>query len=139
MSLVVGSWFMRQPESIRPAMVAERLRAATGLEIEARSTEDTLRIPALREELFDWTTAGDAVTVHGFMPAHPYLWENLDAVMGAAGGQRSTAGHVWRPNPAHARLRVHWSTLSPRDRFILSTRSIFGARPLDRLLVRGLT
>lgn len=134
MGLVVGSWFMRQPESIRPAVVAERLRAATGLHVEVRPTDDTLRIPALREELFDWTLADGVVTVHGFMPAHPYLWENLDTVMGEVGGQRSTAGHVWRPNPAHARLRAHWSALSTKDRFILSTRSIFGVRPLDRLL-----
>lgn len=134
MSLVVGSWFMRQPESMPLAVVAERLRAATGLAIDARPAQGALRIPTLREELFDWTSADGMVAVHGFMPAHPYLWENLDAVMGAAGGQRSTANHVWRPNPAHARLRAPWSALSSMDRFILSSRSIFGARPLDRLL-----
>lgn len=134
MGLIVGSWFVRQPEPIWPAAVAERLRAVTGLEVEAQPAEGTLRFPALREELFDWTLADGAVTVHGFMPAHPYLWENLDAIMSEANCQRSTASHVWRPNPAHARLRVPWSSLSSKDRFILSTRSIFGARPLDHLL-----
>lgn len=134
MGLVVGAWLVGHPDSIRLAGVAERLRVATGLEIETQPTEDALRIPALREELFDWTLASGAVTVHGFAPAHPYLWENLDAVMSEAGGHRSAAGHLWQPNPSHARLRARWSTLSSSDRFVLSMRSIFGARPLDRLL-----
>jgi hypothetical protein len=74
--------------------------------------------------------------VYGYVPAHPYVWENLDAVMTSFGGERDDdAGHKWQPNPAHARLRTKWSALPPRDRFILAMPSIIGARPFDGLLL----
>jgi len=41
---------------------------------------------------------------------------------------------LWRPNPAHARLRTRWDALSRRDRFLLVMPSLLGARPFDRLL-----
>jgi hypothetical protein len=72
--------------------------------------------------------------VYGFIPTHPYLWENLDAVMTALGGRRDTDVCVWQPDPAHARLRVRWDTLSPRDRFVLARRPVMAWRPFDRLL-----
>jgi hypothetical protein len=87
------------------------------------------------EEMFDWGAENRAVTVHGFIPEHPYLWENLDAVMTAAGGRRGTLASIgWQPNPAGARLRTRWDSLSPRDRFVLAMPSLLGARPFDRLL-----
>jgi hypothetical protein len=55
-------------------------------------------------------------------------------VMTAAGGRRDTDACVWQPDPAHARLRAPWDTLSPRDRFLLTMPSLWGARPFDRLL-----
>ncbi len=143
MGLIVGSWYFGETQGDLPgddssaiATIARRLQAATGLRVEQRHEDRTLRIPTLGEELFDWVFNDRTVTVHGFMPEHPYLWENLDVVMTAAGGRRDTAGHVWQPNPAHARLRTRWDTLSPRDRFLLAMPSLLGARPFDRLLSR---
>jgi hypothetical protein len=116
------------------ATIGRRLEAATGLRVEQRDEGCTLRIPTLREELFDWAFDDRTVSVRGFIPEHPYLWENLDAVMTAAGGRRDTAELGWRPNPAHARLRMRWEALPTRDRFLLAMPSLLGTRPFDRLL-----
>ncbi|MBV9558944.1 MAG: hypothetical protein JOY90_00545 [Bradyrhizobium sp.] len=148
MGIIVGTWHFGEPQSDFPgdessiaAAVAVRLHAATGLRVEQRE-DGTLRIPKLGrltflaagEELFDWAFNDHIVTVHAGIPAHPYLWENLDAVMRAAGGRRDTDVCVWQPNPAHARLQTCWDSLSPRDRFLLAMPSLWGARPFDRLL-----
>jgi len=139
--VIVGTWhFGEAPgdlpgdESSAIATIARRLEAATGLRVENQQEYRALRIPPLRDELFGWAFIDHTVTVHSFIPAHPYLWENLDAVMTAAGGRRDTEAHLWQPNPAHARLRTRWDTLSPHDRFLLRMPSLLGGRPFDRLL-----
>jgi hypothetical protein len=132
--IIVGTWHFGETQSDLPG-------AATGLRVEQRE-DGTLRIPKLGrltflvagEELFDWAFNDHTVSVHAGIPAHPYLWENLDAVMRAAGRRRDTDVCVWQPNPAHARLRTRWDTLSPRDRFLLAMPSLWGGRPFDRLL-----
>lgn len=143
MGIIVGSWFhvgtVRPPhgdDQSRLNTIARHLRAATGLQIE-ETPAGALRFPMLHEELFDWVFGEDAVTVHSFLPAHPYLWENLDAVMTAMGGVRDTETPLWRPNPAHEWLRTRWQALSRRDRRVLSIPSVLAARPFDRLLSSG--
>jgi hypothetical protein len=150
MGIIVGIWHFGETQSDLPgdessavAAIAVRLQAATGLGVEQRE-DGTLCIPKLRrltflapgEELFDWVFNDHTVAVHTDIPAHPYLWENLDAVMTAAGGRRDTDVCVWQPNQSHARLRTRWDTLSPRDRFLLAMPSLFGKRPFDRLLLQ---
>jgi hypothetical protein len=148
MGIIVGTWHFGETQGDLPgdrssavAAIAVRLQAATGLRVEQRE-DGTLRIPTGRltfltpgEELFDWAFNDHTVTVHSGIPAHPYLWENLDAVMMAAGGRRDSDVCVWQPNPTHARLRTCWDTLSPRDRFLLAIPSLWGVRPFDRLLL----
>lgn len=144
MGIVVGSWHFDGVERVLPgdellaiAALGSRLQAATGLRVELRDAGRTLRIPTLREELFDFNLKASTVTVHGFAPVHPYLWENLDGVMTAAGGRVDTAGHVWKPDPGHIGLRARWETLSSRDRFVLAMPSLLGARPFDPWLSRS--
>jgi hypothetical protein len=149
--VISGTWHFGEAQCALPgdalsatAAIGRRLQAATGLRVELhtvigwrveqRYEDHTLRIPTLREELFDWVFNDGTVTVHGFIPEHPYLWENLDAVMAATGGRLDAAVHGWRPNPAHARLRTLWDNLSLRDRFLLAMPSLMGTRPFDRLL-----
>lgn len=56
MALIVGNW---EFETEAPSLLslAERLRARTALSIEISGTgaESTLRVPFLREAMFDWT------------------------------------------------------------------------------------
>jgi hypothetical protein len=146
--IVVGTWHFGETRGDLPgdeasavAAIAVRLQAATGLRVEQRE-DGTLRVPKLGrltflasgEELFGWVFSDQTVTVYAGIPAHPYLWENLDSVMTTAGGRRDTDVCVWQPNPAQARLRRRWDTLSPRDRFLLAMPSLMGTRPFDRLL-----
>jgi hypothetical protein len=146
--IVVGTWHfgetqgdLRGDEASVVAAIAGRLQAATGLRVKQHE-DGTLGVPTLGrltfltpgEELFGWAFKDRTVTVYSSIPAHPYLWENLDAVMTAEGNRRDTDVCVWQPNPAHARLRTRWDTLSPRDRFLLAMPSLWGVRPLDRLL-----
>jgi len=148
--VIVGTWHFGGTRDLpgddlsAVAAIARRLEASTGLRVELqtvigwrveqRHEDQTLRIPTLRQDLFDWVFGDRTIAVHGFIPEHPYLWENVDAVITAAGGCCDTAAHGWQPNPAHARLRTHWDTLSPRDRFLLAMPSLLGTRPFDRLL-----
>jgi hypothetical protein len=60
------------------------------LRVELQCENRTLRFPTIGQELFGWVFDDRTVTVHGFISQHPYLWENLDAVMTAAGGRRDT-------------------------------------------------
>ena len=139
--VTVGTWHFDETPGDLPgdepsaiAAIAHRLEAETGLRVEQQHEGRTLRIPTLGEALFDWAFSDRTISVLGFLPEHPYLWENLDVVMAAAGGRRDAAAHVWQPNPAHARLRTRWDDLSPRDRFLLRMPSLLAARPFDRLL-----
>jgi hypothetical protein len=137
--IIVGRWHFDDAHWILPedelsiiAGFAGQLQAATGLRVEHIDT--VLWIPELRQELCGWWFDNRTVTVRSLIPAHPYLWENLDMVMTAAGGRRDTAANVWRPDPAHAPLRTRWDALCPRDRFLLALPSVWGARPFDWLV-----
>lgn len=138
MGLVVGEW--RFPPASAPgvAAIAAALADRTGLEVRQEGTGDgvALVVPMLRERLFDWRSDGAAVTVHGFVPPHPYLWEMLDAVMASFGGRIGETEHLWRPDPARATLRRPWHALTAADRLILRAPTVGAWRPLDRFLGR---
>ena len=135
MGVTVGQWrFASAAPDI--ATIADALARATGLAVRQEGTGDdaVLMLPALGERLFDWRIDGAEVAVHGFIPAHPYLWEALDAVMASLGGRIGDDVHLWRPDPAHAGLRRPWAELTSAQRAILRIPTVGAWRPLDRLL-----
>lgn len=138
MGVIVGAWDFAAAPAPDIATIAGALALATGLELrrEGEGNDVALVLPALRERLFDWRTDGARVSVHGFIPAHPYLWESLDAAMASLGGRRAEEAHLWRPDPAHAALRRPWAALSPAQRVLLRLPTLGAWRPLDRLLAR---
>jgi len=138
MGIITGKWLLPSSshlgaEGITPRWVAERLREATGLYAEARA-DGVVCIPALREKLFDWVIEDGAVSVDGYAPAHPYLWENLDAVMTEAGCTRTEDPWRWQPDPTRTGLRKQWKALPPRNRLILSQPLIRFHRLVDAWL-----
>lgn len=76
----------------------------------------------------------DALTLHGYIPAHPYLWENLDRVMTALDGLCGAEPISWQPRAEDAILRRRWNALSRRDRWLLRRASLLASRPWDRFL-----
>jgi hypothetical protein len=135
---VVGAWRFLPGSAPEVAVIAEALARHTGLEVRQEGTGDgvALVVPTLRERLFDWRSDGAVVTVHGFVPPHPYLWEMLDAVMASFGGHIGAAEHLWRRDPAHAALRRPWHMLTAAERLILRVPTVGAWRPLDRFLGR---
>jgi hypothetical protein len=137
MALVVGEWGF-PAETSPPALadIAAALGRSMGLAalVEGTGRDATLRVPALGEQLFDWRAEPGRLRLHGFAPAHPYLWEHLDAALTAAGGRASGGPTAWRPDPRRGALRRPWSALSRRDQWILRAPAILLARPLDRFL-----
>mgnify|MGYP001198527549 CR=1 FL=1 len=138
MGVTVGAWTFAAAPRPDLATIAGALARATGLDVRQEGAGDdvALAVPVLRERLFDWRIDGARISVHGFIPAHPYLWESLDAAMTALGGRRAAEAHLWRPDPAHAALRRPWAALTPAQRALLRVPTIGAWRPLDRLLVR---
>ena len=135
MGLVVGDWVFPTGEAPDLRTIATGLRASTGLVVaESTGAPTTLSIPKVRERLFDWRIEHGRVAVHGFGPAHPYIWENLDAVLRAMGGDVSDTLTAWRPNPDLAELRRPWLSLTRRQRTLLKIPTMGALRPLDRFL-----
>lgn len=116
MRLTVGMWCFpdRDPPGI--GEVRQALEAATGLPAEPSADGKVLDLPSLREALRGWEYEANALTLHGSIPAHPYLWESLDRVMTALGGLCGADPISWRPRAEGAVLRRRWDALSRRDR-----------------------
>ena len=136
MALVVGEWVFATGEAPDLRSVCDGLIARTELVIrtEGEGSSAVLSIPKLGERLFDWRARDDCLTVHAFGPPHPYLWENLDAVLAALGGQVGDNLVAWRPAPADAGLRRPWPSLSRRQRTFLRIPTIGVSRPFDELV-----
>lgn len=137
MALVIGEWCFA-PGQATPDLpaVAALLQRAMNLpvQLEGVGREAVLHVPRLRECLFDLRSEVARLTLHGFAPAHPYLWEALDGVLTAAGGSVAGNSVAWRPDPQRAWLRRPWSALGARDRWLLGLPSVLATRPLDRWL-----
>jgi hypothetical protein len=97
--------------------VARKLGERTGLEVRVKG-DQSLEVPLIRESLFDLAWQGNTLLVHGFIPAHPYLWLQLHETLGEMGG-RLVAETGWQPSPRYARLNRPWRELRRRERLFL--------------------
>lgn len=140
MGVIFGEWRFPQGDAPSPNAIADALSARTGLAVDrSRDADGNLEavdLPLFKESLFDWQVEADRIQVHSFIPAHPYLWAQLNNVMADFGGEISDAPHAWRPGSASDVLNRHWSELSKRQRFILRLPTIGSWRPLDFLAER---
>lgn len=133
MALVVGCWRFdgRAPEL---RQVAEALGARTGLAVLCPpSDRPRVELPLLGEALFDWVLEPQRIEVFGYAPAHPYLWENLDATLAALGGRAVAQAPYWRADTRLSALRKPWRELRPLQRLAMRVPAIGMSRPLDRL------
>jgi hypothetical protein len=137
--LVIGKWRFADANQVPSAeIIASQLASATGLQA-IHSTDRTTRnsridIPVLTESVFDIEQAGTDVVVFGYIPAHPYLWENLDHVLEKLGGTRTSEETHWRPDDRFRHLRRPWEKLSAQQRFLLRVPTIGAARVFDRFV-----
>jgi hypothetical protein len=139
--VVRGRWaFAGRAAPPSSATIATELATATGLAVvnhDAREERDErIDVATINEALFDMErdTAAATLTLSSFIPAHPYLWENLDRVLTGLGGCIDSGGSLWRPSPRLRDLRRPWDSLTPRQRFLLRVPTIGGSRWLDRFI-----
>jgi hypothetical protein len=101
MGLVVGRWQFENRDGVPSTeALATALAAATKLQV-THQLEDTqherIDIPLLGESLFDIERAEGEMTLYSYVPAHPYLWENLDRVLVELGGAATVGRDVLAP------------------------------------------
>jgi hypothetical protein len=141
MGLIYGEWRFPGATPPAPAAIARALGEATGLDVrletQGADAAVVIVVPLLGQRLFKWRIDGDLLAVHGFVPAHPYLWENLDAVLRGLGGVPGPEEHAWRPDARHAGLRRPWQALGAAPRLLLRLPTIGAWRPQDGLLTGG--
>ena len=140
MGVIFGEWLFPEGNAPTPDAVADALAVRTGLAVDrSRDADGSLEVvdfPIIKESLFDWQIDSDRVQVRSFIPAHPYLWGQLHAVMGSFGGQASDNPVAWRPDSPALALDRPWPELTRKQRFILRLPSILAWRPLDFLAQR---
>lgn len=139
MGLVVGKWQFENRDGVPSTeALAAALAAATKLQVthnlEGGARHERIDIPLLGESLFDIERAEGDMTLYGYVPAHPYLWENLDRVLVALGGQRRSDATCWRPDDRFRHVRRSWDELSGSQRWLLRLPTIGPSRLLDRFV-----
>jgi len=139
MGLVVGRWQFENREQVPSTeALATALAAATRLhvtfQLEHDARHDRIEIPLLGESLFDIESAEGEMTFYSHIPAHPYLWENLDRVLVALGGQRRSDATCWRPDDRFRQVRRPWDELSAPQRWLLRFPTVGASRLLDRFV-----
>lgn len=137
MGVILGEWVF--PDRGAPALeaVIDGLKARTGLEIDCVHGDDGVlartEIPLIKERLFGWDPQPDRISVHSFIPAHPYLWAQLNTVMTDLGGRIGDSPAAWRPDTSSPAFTRPWAELSGRQRLVLRLPTIGAWRPLDFL------
>lgn len=139
MGLVVGKWQFENRDRVPSTeALATALAEATKLhvthQLEHDARHERIEIPLLGESLFDIERAEGEMTFYSHIHAHPYLWENLDRVLVALGGQRRPDATCWRPDERFRQVRRPWDELSARQRWLLRLPTVGASRFLDRFV-----
>ena len=135
---VVGAKWSFAGNSAPPAIatLAGELAKVTGLNVTWRDASEqfTARIDVatIDQSLLLIDREADSLMLHGFVPAHPYLWENVDRVLTQLGGVREVGEIFWQPEERFHHLRRAWAELSRRQQFLLSLPTVGAWRWLDR-------
>jgi hypothetical protein len=137
MGLVGGKWsFARGLGPPSTATIAAALARATGLRVTCRDAnkpcDERIDVATIDESLFDIERDADSLLLHSFIPAHPYLWENVDRVLEELGGRVELRDVYWRPQERFTHLRRPWPELSRRQQLLLQLPTIGAWRWLDR-------
>lgn len=136
MGLVRGEWLFHAAPAPGIGEIAAALEERIGLAVSwgDRAEEDFLEVPLLRQRLFEWEVHADRIIVHGFIPAHPYLWTQFDNVMTGLGATRSNDPIAWQPDASSSFLSGSWSSLTTVQRLVLRVPAVVGWRPFDKLI-----
>lgn len=135
--LVRGRWsFADAGQSPSTSVIARELSAVTGLSAVCVGSgpDERIDVSAIGQSLFDIDRIGSRLTVWGYVPPHPYLWENLDVALATLGGRIEVEETFWRPDPRHGHLRRAWKDLRPRQRLLLRFPAVGASRPFDRFV-----
>jgi hypothetical protein len=138
-AVVRGRWvFAGNSTPPLSATIATELSRITGLRVvnrdSANQRDEWIDVGTIDESLFDLERDAATLALSSFVPAHPYLWENLDRVLSGLGGCVQSGAGLWQPTPTFERLRGPWDTLTSRQRVLLRFPTIGAARWLDRFL-----
>ena len=140
MGIIYGEWCFPTDETPALDAVIDALRRRSGLAVNCTYDDDgTLLcadLPLIRESLILWNRESGRITLHSFIPAHPFLWVQVNAAMTELGGHIGEQAHAWRPETDNPVLERHWSELTWRQRFLLRIPTVGAWRPLDSLLDR---
>ena len=141
MGVVRGRWafggHLAPPSSVT---IARELARATGLAVvnrdAAEERDERIEVGTIDESLFDLErdNAAASLALSSFIPAHPFLWENLDRVLSDLGGRVEAGAGLWYPSPEFERLRRPWSALTRRQRLLLRIPTIGASRWWDRFV-----
>ena len=140
MGVIYGEWRFPVDEAPSLDTLIETLRRRSGLRVNCTYDDDgTLLqadLPLIRESLILLYREPSQITLHSFIPAHPYLWAQVHAAMTELGGQIDEKAQAWRPRTDNPVLERHWSELTWQQRFLLRIPTVGAWRPFDSLLDR---
>jgi hypothetical protein len=118
-------------------VIADTLATAMDIEVLCIDSEEGspfIDIPVIGESLCDVEYSESDITIYTHMPAHPYLWENLDRTMSELGGNLVAGETYWRPRQRFHHLRMPWPQLTILQKFILKMPALGASRVLDRFV-----
>lgn len=138
MGLVVGKWHF-EPGLPMPKVeaIADTLAILMGIDVLCIDSEEETRyidIPVIGESLCDVEYSESDIAIYTHMPAHPYLWENLDCAMSELGGKLVAGETYWQPQKRFHHLRRSWPQLSILQKLLLKVPALGASRVFDRFV-----